>query len=457
MRESSAEFYNSIRGKWVCFIGAGVSHQKLIPLFAQSGAQVTLCDRRQRQEFPSGQLEEFEAAGVRFCLGADYLSALSDAQLIMRSPGISCYTPEIVRAKLDGAEVTSEMELFFRCCPCRIIGVTGSDGKTTTSSLIAAMLKKAGYNVLLGGNIGVPLFERVDGISPRDVVVAELSSFQLMSMEQSPDVAVVTNISPNHLDYHADLAEYIAAKRNIVAHGTRGSVAVLNYDDPRVMAFAPYCTGKIRYFSAEKAVDGAYVQRKAVWRDGKKLLALDELKLRGFHNAVNVATAAAAVEGLVTNEDAASAAREFTGVEHRLEFIREKNGVKYYNDSIATTPTRTVAGLSAFTEPVVLIAGGYDKKIPFEPLVDSVIKRVRLLVLTGTTAPLIEKAVTESKKYRGVPEIVRAENLEQAAALAADSARSGEVVLLSPACASFDSFKNFEQRGERFKELVNAL
>ncbi|MFV0351489.1 MAG: UDP-N-acetylmuramoyl-L-alanine--D-glutamate ligase [Oscillospiraceae bacterium] len=458
-----ASFFKGLKNKKVAFIGAGVSHRELVPMFAQAGAVVTLCDKRAQEEMGE-YATEMQGMGVRLCLGADYLQGLTGQDMILRTPGFAYGHPALQQALREGVTVTSEMELFFENCRCRTLGITGSDGKTTTTSLCAAMLQQAGYTVHLGGNIGRAMLPLVDEIGKDDIAVVELSSFQLESMQSSPNIAVVTNLSPNHLDVHGTFEAYVDAKRNILLHQKAGDVAVLGWESEPVHTLKADLQGEERHFSRLNPVqNGAFLNKEkmlclAAGDTIEPVVDAAELKLRGVHNIENMLAAMAAVRGLVDAKDMAQVARTFTGVEHRLEPVRMLNGVEYINDSIATTPTRSIAGLRSFGKKIILLAGGYDKKIPFEPMVQDILERVKELILMGTTADKIEKAVTSAPGYRpGYPTIVRAQNLEDAVYKAAKDASVGDIVLLSPACASFDAYANFEIRGRHFKQLVNAL
>ena len=371
--------------------------------------------------------------------------------------------PELDSARKKGIAVTSEMEVFFDLCPATIFAVTGSDGKTTTTTLIAKMLEAEGKNVFVGGNIGKPLLPEIENINKEDFVVVELSSFQLISMRKSPDVAVVTNVAPNHLDVHKDMDEYVEAKKNIILHQNAFSRTVLNRDNEITEKFRKDVRGQSLGFSMERPLNnGAWLNDEGMLCMSYRGMDLpiinrDEIAIIGDHNVANYLTAIAAVWGYVGVDAIKKVAKEFGGVEHRIEFVREVNGVKYYNDSIASSPTRTIAGLKAFDKKVHLIAGGYDKHIPFEPMVPYIIEKVEKLYLCGDTADKIEKAVRDSSNYNGNPQIIRVANIDEAVNLAHKTAKVGDIVTLSPACASFDSFPNFAARGNYFKELVNKL
>lgn len=457
----SNRFFAEMRGKRVAVIGIGVSNTELSKLLARQGAPVTVCDRRTRDQIEAAT--ELEAAGCALRLGENYLENLN-AEVVFRTPGMYFYHPALTALRERGAAVTSEMEVFFDLCPCKTIAVTGSDGKTTTTTLIAEMLRAQGRTVHLGGNLGRALLPEVFAMRPEDVAVVELSSFQLISMRRSPDVAVITNVTPNHLDVHGSMEEYIGAKRNLYLHQNAFSATVLGADNDIAASFAPEVRGRLRWFSLERPVEnGAYLGEDGVLRyvcngEVEALFPASDIRLPGMHNVANYLAAIAAVRDVVDAESIHEVARTFGGVEHRIELVREVDGVKWYNDSIATSPSRAIAGLKSFRQKLVVIAGGYDKKIPFEPLAPHVVERVRLLILTGDTADQIEAAVTAHPDYRpGSPEILRAESLEDAVRVAREKTCPGDVVSLSPACASFDRYPNFEARGRHFKELVNAL
>lgn len=452
-----SEYLTSLKNKRVAVIGIGVSNTPLIRMLLGAGIDVTACDKNNRDGL-GNTAEELERLGARLQLGEDYMAGL-DQDVIFRTPGLRPDVPALEAARERGAEITSEMEVFFRVCPCKIIAVTGSDGKTTTTTIISELLKAAGYNVHVGGNIGRPLLPDAASMDPSDVAVLELSSFQLMTMNQSPDIAVVTNVSPNHLDVHKSMDEYIAAKANVFAHQSSQCLAVFNYDNDITRAFAEEARGRCVCFSRqEKLSQGVYVKENAIWSGEREVLPLADILIPGVHNVENYMAAIAAVEGMVSDEVIRKVAQTFGGVEHRIELVRTLNGVRYYNDSIASSPTRTIAGLRSFSEKVILIAGGYDKKIPFDELGVEIKKHVKLLVLTGTTAPKIRAAVEAVPGYTGAnPKILEFDDFRQAVLAAHAAAQPGDVVILSPACASFDRFKNFMLRGETFKKIINEL
>lgn len=455
------QFFEHIKGKKIAMCGIGVSNTPLILDFLSKGARVFACDKRSR-ELIGEMADKLEAAGAELRLGDDYLKNL-EVDIIFRTPGMSFNLPELESARKRGIAVTSEMEVFFDLCPATVFAVTGSDGKTTTTTLIAKMLEAEGKKVFVGGNIGKPLLPEIENITADDFVVVELSSFQLISMRKSPDIAVVTNVAPNHLDVHKDMDEYVEAKKNVLLHQNAFSRTVLNVDNDITKDFRRYVRGQSLGFSMEGPIkNGAWLDSDGTLHMAYRgidvpVLHRDDITILGDHNVANYLAAIAAVWGYVGTDTINKVAKEFAGVEHRIEFVKEINGVKYFNDSIASSPTRTIAGLKAFNQKVMLIAGGYDKHIPFEPLAPYLVEKVRKLYLCGHTAEKIEKALTEYEGYNGSPEIIRVEDLEAAVLAAHKDAVKGDIVTLSPACASFDAFPNFVARGNYFKELVNKL
>lgn len=453
------DYLNTLRGKRVAVTGIGISNRPLLKLLLDAGIDVTACDKKERDALgPLGG--ELEAAGCKLRLGPDYLEEL-DQDVIFRTPGL--HPRFLEKARSRGSEITSEMEVFFQVCPCPILGVTGSDGKTTTTTIIARLLEAAGHRVHLGGNIGRPLLSEADAIRPEDWAVVELSSFQLLDMDRSPHIAVVTNLAPNHLDVHTDMEEYVSAKANLLAHQTGADRAVCNWDNEITRSLSTQTAGKVSYFTAnsnQPPADGCWLKEGAVWyRDAsgqRPVLPLTDILLPGAHNVENYMAAICAVQGLVPDETIRSFARTFGGVEHRIELVRERRGVRWYNDSIASSPSRTIAGLRSFPEKVILIAGGKDKGISYAPLGPVVNDRVKLLILCGATEQAIREAVRGADNYRGL-EILTAADYRSAVRLADQRSGEGDVVILSPASTSFDRFRNFEERGRVFKELVAAL
>ena len=451
------EYFTRLQGKRVLVLGLGVSNRPLVRLLLRFGIDVTGCDRTPREKLDPEVLE-LERLGAKLHLGDDYLTGIS-GDVAFRTPGLHPEKPELQALRAAGTKFTSEMEAFFEVCPCRIIGVTGSDGKTTTATLIAEMLRHAGRKVWLGGNIGTPLLDRADEMEPTDSVVLELSSFQLMDLRRSCHIAVVTNLAPNHLDIHRSMEEYIAAKKNIFLHQGADDTLILNADNALTAGFAPEAAGAVCFFSRQTGQpNGAWFDGETVYLDGRPLLKREKILLPGVHNVENYMAAILAVRGLVSDGDIRAVAAQFGGVEHRIELVRERNGVRFYNDSIASSPSRTIAGLRSFDQKVILIAGGYDKHLSYAPLGDEIPSHVRLLICTGATAQKIADATRQASDYReGHPKIRMIDDFYAAIHAAADAAQPGDVVLLSPAAAAFDKFKNFMVRGREFKKTVMAL
>lgn len=463
-----SEYLDSLRGKRVAVIGIGVSNTPLIELLLGYGISVTACDKKERSAF--GDLaDRLEKWGCTLKLGEDYLKGL-DQDIIFRSPGIRPDIPEFMEAREKGSTITSEMEVFFDVCPCHTIAVTGSDGKTTTTTIISEFLKAAGKTVYLGGNIGHPLLAEAGKMKEEDYAVLELSSFQLLTMQKSPEIAVVTNLAPNHLNVHKGMEEYVEAKANIFLHQTGDQRVILNYDNEITRAFAQRAVGKVTFFSrlhpehgGVALEDGCIVVRDAASGSSRRVLPADSIAIPGVHNIENYMAAIAAVDSLVPDEIIRQVAASFQGVEHRIELVRELHGVRYYNDSIASSPTRTTAGLRSFHQKVILIAGGMDKNISYAALGPEIVEHVKFLILTGgdvlgSTVPKICTAVMNADGYddKTLP-ILFIDDFEAAVQAAADHAQSGDVVLLSPASTSFDKFANFMERGKKFKNIVNHM
>ena len=447
------EYFSSLKDKKIAVLGLGVSNRPLVRLLLEFGCDVTGCDRTPREKLENEVLE-LERQGCKLSVGDGYLDDLQ-AELVFRTPGMHPGNPALESLRRRGAKVTSEMEVFFEVCPCHTIAVTGSDGKTTTTTLVSEMLKAAGYTVWLGGNIGTPLLPLCRQMKAEDYAVVELSSFQLMDMERSPQRAVVTNLAPNHLDVHKDMDEYVDAKKNIFRFQSKTDLLVLNADNAITDAFAG--NGLTRKFSRQGDAD-ACVKNGIICRDGVEVLNTKDILIPGVHNIENYMAAILAVQGLVEDETIRHVAKTFGGVEHRIELVRIKDGVRFYNDSIASSPSRTIAGLRSFNEKVILIAGGYDKHIPYDVMGPEVCAHVKKLFLGGATGPQIRAAVENAAEYKpGCPEIVDCADFESAVRAAAASAESGDVVLMSPASAAFDQFKNFMVRGDFYKKLVMEL
>lgn len=466
------ELLSSIEGKTVTLVGAGVSNMPLAAFLAERGARLTVRDKKSEEQLGE-RAEKLRALGARLILGEDYLCGI-DEEIIFRSPGFRPDLPEFADAVARGSILTSEIKLFLECCPCPVAAITGSDGKSTTTTVTSKIFEKAfegtARRSFLGGNIGEPLLHRIDSISPDDRVSAELSSFQLMDVDCPVDCAVITNITPNHLNWHTGMNEYIAAKARLLTHAHR---AVLNYGNDITRGLGQKCTCPVTYFSRNpipvgslRPGDSAIFPKDGVitmFTDGKEIpvLRLSDILLPGLHNAENYMAAIAASWGVASPEDADGVARTFGGVAHRLQLIREKDGVYFYNSSIDSSPTRTAAALDALgSRPIVLICGGYDKKIPYEPLADAIFAhpKVRAVFTTGQTGPRIAELIRNHEKYADSG-LTLSENpsFDETAAQAASFAVFGDCVLLSPASASFDAFENFEQRGNHFADLVRAL
>ena len=445
------QYFTALRGEKIAVLGLGVSNRPLVRLLLEFGCDVTGCDRTPREKLDREVLD-LEAAGCRLCCGDGYLDNVQ-ADVLFRTPGMHPGNPAIRALAAKGARVTSEMEVFFEVAPCHLIAVTGSDGKTTTTTLISEMLKKQGHTVWLGGNIGTPLLPLVREMKPEDYAVVELSSFQLMDMTRSPQRAVVTNLAPNHLDVHKDMDEYVDAKKNIFNFQKAGDLLVLNGDNEITAAFLG--RGITRFFSRQGKNAHVAVRDGVIYRGGEPVLDTRDILLPGVHNIENYMAAIAAVEGLVEDETIRHVAANFGGVEHRIELVRIKDGVRFYNDSIASSPSRTIAGLRSFSQKVILIAGGYDKHIPYDVLGPEICGHVKKLFLCGATAGQIRAAVEQCPGEK--PEMVDCGKFENAVRAAAAAAREGDVVLMSPASASFDEFKNFMVRGQFFKTIVKEL
>ena len=453
MADRFTQYFHSLKDKKIAVLGLGVSNRPLVRLLLDFGCNVTGCDKTPREKL-DGEVLELEKAGCTLHVGEDYLDGV-EADVVFRTPGMHPANPAIQALVSRGAQVTSEMEVFFEVCPCTILAVTGSDGKTTTTTLVSEMLKAEGKTVWLGGNIGTPLLPLVRQMQPSDFAVVELSSFQLMDMKRSPARAVITNLAPNHLDIHKDMAEYVQAKTNIFHYQDENGILILNADNPITAAFRG--NGKTLFFSRQKEADVCLVDG-VICRHGEKVLKTSEILIPGVHNVENYMAAIAMVDGLVSDETIRQVARTFGGVEHRIELVRVKDGVRFYNDSIASSPSRTIAGLRSFPEKVILIAGGYDKHIPYDVLGPEICAHVKKLFLGGATGEKIRQAVISCPEYDPKAlEITDCGSFEPAVRAAAAAAKAGDVVLMSPASAAFDQFKNFMVRGDFYKKLVKEL
>lgn len=456
-------FLNYCINKKVAFIGIGVSNFKAIVMFLKKGINVTVLDRKSEAEL-GVKANILKEAGAKFICGENYLSNILNFNIVIRSPGVYFNCNMLQNAIKKGVVVTSEMELFFDFCPCKIIAITGSDGKTTTTTIIASILKQEGFNVHVGGNIGKPLLCELQNINRDDVCVVELSSFQLLSMRKSPDIAVITNISKNHLDVHKSMDEYIKAKQNIFIHQNAFSKVILNLDSNICCCFENYARGFVEKFSMKgKVLNGAFYDEdsrnlySAKNGEYEKILSSNDIKLLGTHNIENFLAAIAATFNMASSNSIKKVAKEFKGVKHRLELIKSSDNIYWYNDSIATTPTRTIAALNSFKNDIILIAGGYDKKVPFDGLITEILKKVKTLILMGATANKIENGIKNNSNFRNNFNILKARSVNDAVVKAKEIAKRGDVILFSPACASFDMYNNFEERGEDFVNSVLKL
>lgn len=442
-------YASTFKNKKVGFIGLGVSNLPVLRILASAGAVCSVRDKKNLRDNPS--FAELESEGIAFRCGEDYLENI-DEDVLFLSPAVRPDLPALLDAKARGVYLTNEMQEFFLHCPCPIIGITGSDGKTTTTTLTAKLLEASGHRVHLGGNIGKNLLSTLDDIKEDDLAVVELSSFQLFKMNRSPSIAAVTNLSPNHLDWHVDMQEYADAKENIFAFQDENGVLVLNKDDAHAHEYAKKAHGRIKWTSGKEQAD-VWFDGTGIYRGDKLIVRDEDILVVGRHNRYNYAQAICLTEGFVTDEAIREVARTFGGVEHRCEFVREKDGVRYYNSSIDSSPTRTAACLTSFKQKVIVICGGYDKHIPLEPLGELFVHHAKHAVLCGATAEKIE-AVLQNVGYT---DYTRTDDFAQAVQVASSHAERGDCVVLSPAAASFDMFANFAQRGETFKKLVNEL
>ena len=457
------EYIDGLQGRKIAVIGAGVSNLPLIELLCNNGDDVTVCDKRTAEAM--GTLaDQLTGQGAKLHLGEDYLEGLDRFDLVFRTPGLLPLNEHLQAAAAKGVEITSEMEVFFRLCPCKTIAITGSDGKTTTSTVIAELLRASGKTVHLGGNIGHPLLCDIPKMTTDDICVLELSSFQLHSMTCKPNVSVITNVSPNHLDVHPDYEDYQNAKKSVYRYQDENDRLVVNADNTITDAFGNEAPSQVYRFSRQgRVARGAYYADGAIWfSDGgetKKVIDIDEIKIPGMHNVENYMAAYCATAGMITDDTFRQVARTFSGVRHRLELIRELRGVRYINDSIASSPTRAIAGLRSFKpdDHLVLIVGGHDKHVPFDELGDEICQRCKALFICGETADKIAAAVKGSRYYTPeFPMFINGDWTENVLA-ASRFAQPGDTVLLSPACSSFDFFKNFAERGELFRKIVLEL
>ncbi|WP_346900380.1 UDP-N-acetylmuramoyl-L-alanine--D-glutamate ligase [Clostridium sp. UBA7503] len=458
MKRNFSEFKKFIKDKNVAVVGIGVSNIPLIEFLIGLGAKVTAFDKKNIEKLKE-VVDKYQCKGVKFELGEGYLTNLRGFDVIFKTPSMRIDSKELTIAQNEGAYITSEMEEFLRYCPAKVYGITGSDGKTTTTSLVYSILSAAGFKTWIGGNIGTPLFTKIEEISPDDKVVLELSSFQLMTMDTSPEVALITNLSPNHLDMHIDLQEYIDSKKNIFKYQNKDNLLVLNEDNDVTRNIKGEESGHLYTFSRNSVIEnGAYYKNGNLFARGKKVCNESEVLLKGMYNIENLLAAFALIMDDVDVKYMREVAITFKGVEHRNEFVRSYRDVEYYNNSIASSPTRTLAGIKAFEKPVVLIAGGRDKKVPFDPLAYEGYPYIKSLILLGEAKEQIKKVFDKLKNEKGIHvDIYMVDTLEEAVNKAVEISVSGDIVALAPACTSFDMFENFEIRGNRFKEVVKNL
>lgn len=460
------EFKNNIKGKKIAVLGLGVSNIPAIIYLNKLGAIIYAHDKIENLESKHEEIKKLD--NIRFYLGNENLKDLNKVDYILRSPGVKPFLPEIEKAIKDGVKLTSEIELLVEYAPCKIIGITGSAGKTTTTTLITKILEDAGYNVWTGGNIGIPLFTKLDEIKNDDIIVLELSSFQLMTMKKSPNISVITNIYEDHLDYHRDFEEYVLAKTNIFATQKENDICILNYDSNFTKDFEKIILdknikSKIKYFSEnEIKKDGAYINNGVIYyrENDNATVVIDtkKLKLKGNKNYLNVCTAICAVKDFVEVKDIANSLKNFKGVEHRIEYVATKNRVEYYNDSISTTPGKAMAALTAFDKKIILIAGGYDKNIDYSNIGKFIIKSCKAVILLGDTTQKIYDSIVNDDNYnKDCIHIQKVDSLQEAVLVARKIANEGDIVVMSPASASFDMFKSYKERGNVFKELVNNI
>lgn len=445
------EYNNKLKSSKIAILGLGVSNIPLLEYLHNLGCDVVVFNTKPLDKNLIDKLNTYKIKYYNEENAFDYLHGFD---IIFRSPSILPTRKELVIAKEEGAVITSEIRELLHLAPCKVIGVTGSDGKTTTTTLINEILKANSYHTFLGGNIGTPLFTKLPEMKKEDIIVLELSSFQLMDMDISPDISIITNIAENHLDIHSSFEEYIDAKKNIFKYQDNKGILVTNADNEITNKFKG--NGETRYFSRSKQTNYFYTDGAYIYYNGKKILNKNDIKLRGIHNLENIATALTAVIDLIDLDKSIEVIKNFNGVEHRLEFVREINNVKWYNDSVSSSPTRTIAGLYSYDEKIVLIAGGYDKHLDYTNIAKPILDKVTKLILMGDTKEKIYNAVTTSVMNPNI-EIYKCNTLQEVVDKAKEVAIPGEIVLFSPASASFDMFKNFADRGNQFKDLVNKL
>lgn len=455
----------NLTNKKIALLGMGIEGMASARFLHKMGAKLWVLDSRQKDKFDQKVVAELEEMKAEFVVGDAYLENLTNYDMIVRSPGFYRLHPALVEAEKQGVEISSQTKLFFDYCPCPIIGVTGTKGKGTTSTLIYEMLKADGRDVYLGGNIGVPSLSFFDDLKKTSWVVLELSSFQLQDLHKSPHIAVMLMITSEHLNVHKDLEEYIDSKRNLVRFQTKDDFTILNRDYPATHESDIYSEGQILQVSREREVEeGCFVRDDAVWYrfDGteKKVVDTDKIRLLGKHNQENVCAAvmAATVAG-VSRENIYDVVTSFTGLEHRLELVKEVNGVKYYNDSFSTNPETAIAAIQSFSAPEILLFGGASKSSDFKELgrVIREAKNIRAIISLGDEWEKIKAEVLVKNQEAKILLIEGAETMHQVVQAASKIAQPGDVVLLSPACTSFNWYKSYKERGADFKQEVHKL
>lgn len=456
MNDNFDKFKKEVKNKNVGVIGIGVSNIPLIQMLIDLKANVVAFDKREIKELDK-KVYDFKDK-ITFSLGENYLNDNIPLDIIFKTPGMRFDNPFLKKYLEKGVKITSEMEEFLRYCKGYTIGITGSDGKTTTTSIIGKLLETTNKDVYIGGNIGKPLFNEVENIKSDDFVVLELSSFQLMTMDISPHTALVTNLSPNHLDMHKNYEEYINSKKNIFLYQEKEDILILNGDNDITSSFKKEARGKLKVFSSKNNRSDAYLKNGVLYLKGKPLISRKDLKLKGDHNVENFLGAFLAVDGIVLKENMVKIGKNFSGVSHRCEFIKEYKEVKYYNDSIATSPTRTLATIKSFDQKVNLILGGYDKNLDYMPLAKEGYPFIKNIVLVGDTSKSIKSSFEKVNKRTNINiPIYSAKTFEEATKKLVSLGEPGDISILSPASASFDTFKNFEERGNKFAKIINRL
>jgi UDP-N-acetylmuramoylalanine--D-glutamate ligase len=451
--------------KKIAVVGLGVEGLANLQFLKEKGASLWVLERRQKEEIDEKLLAQAEATGAHFIFGKNYLENISDYLMIVRSPGVKRLTPELLEAEKQGVVITSGTKLFFDLCPAKIIGVTGTKGKGTTASLIYEMLKAAGKDVYLGGNIGVPPLTFLDKLQSSSWVVLELSSFQLQDLHKSPHIAVMLMVTSEHMDHHASLEEYVDAKRNILKHQNAEDFAIVNRDYPASNESDVYTDGKVFYVSRERETDNAcfaFGDKIIIRKNGNEseIIKKSEILLPGKHNLENACAAvmAANLAG-VGVKHIVEVLKTFKGLEHRLELVREIDGVQYYDDSFSTTPETAIAAIEAFNQPKILILGGSSKGSDFTELGKLLreTKSIKAVIGIGEEWYRIKEQIGIGNREDGVEIVEDVSNMHQVVEVATKIAKKGDVVLLSPACASYGMFKNYKERGDQFKKEILLL